>query len=114
VSFEDLLKTLQQEYLSALPEKITRIRAQIDASSTTEVRESFHKLKGTGRTYGLPEVSDLAELVESICLNAPAADALRAATSAVGILQDIHSARSKNLGFNLQTDPRFQQLQKPS
>jgi hypothetical protein len=44
VSFEDLLKTLQQEYLSALPEKITRIRAQIDASSTTEVRESFHKL----------------------------------------------------------------------
>lgn len=111
MSFEDLLKTLQKDYLASLPEKVLKIRAQIAATSAGDLRESFHKLKGTGRTYGLPEVSELAEVVENVCLTYPG-EAPGAASLAVSILEDIHSAHTHSLQFNLHQDPRFAQIRK--
>jgi HPt (histidine-containing phosphotransfer) domain-containing protein len=110
MSFEDLIKSLQNDYLASLPEKTDRIQGQIERTATEELRESFHKLKGTGRTYGLPEVSELAAAVESLCLTTPA-DATRAAAQAVLILKDIHAARLHGLDFNLHQDPRFHAIQ---
>ena len=116
MSFDDLLKTLQKDYLDSIPQKIEAIRAQISevssgTASTSQLRESFHKLKGTGRTYGLPEVSELAELVEDVCSTAPR-DAVQAATHALAILQDIHSAHSQSRPFDLHQDERFRQISK--
>ena len=71
MSFEDLLKNLQVDYVAAIPNKIAQIRAQVRNADVPALRESFHKFKGTGRTYGLPEVSELAEVVERICIDTP-------------------------------------------
>ncbi|MBX3022146.1 MAG: Hpt domain-containing protein [Bdellovibrionales bacterium] len=111
MSFEDLLKSLQKDYLASLPDKVVTIRTQIESASTSELRESFHKLKGTGRTYGLPEVSELAELVEGICISRPT-DAVVASTHAVAILHDIHGAYSAGNAFNLHQDARYAQIRK--
>lgn len=111
MSFEDLLKSLQKDYLASLPEKVVKIRQQIDAASAADLRESFHKLKGTGRTYGLPEVSELAAAVESVCLARPN-EAVVAATHAIALLESIHAAHSGSGAFSLQQDPRFAEIRK--
>ena len=69
MNFDELLKSLQTDYVAALPNKIAIIKSQIKSGDIKALRESFHKFKGTGRTYGLPEVSELAELVERLCID---------------------------------------------
>jgi HPt (histidine-containing phosphotransfer) domain-containing protein len=111
VSFEDLLKSLRQDYLAALPAKIVSIREQIAAVDIAGIRESFHKLKGTGRTYGLPEVSEVAEIIEGLCA-AKHASATAAATHALQVLEDIHSARNAGREFVLDQHPAYQGIRK--
>lgn len=109
MSFEDLLKSLQSEYVAALPNKIAIIGSQIKSNDLTALRESFHKFKGTGRTYGLPEVSELAELVEKLCIQ-ESAHAMAAAANAVAILQDIYNSRKAHQPYSLQHDPRYLEI----
>ncbi len=109
MNFDELLKSLQVDYIAALPNKIAVIRAQIKARSLSDLRESFHKFKGTGRTYGLPEVSELAELVERLCIDEHS-EAVTAAGHAVAILADIHKARKEGKSYSLPHDPRFLEI----
>ena len=106
MNFEELLKSLQAEYLASLPKKIETILRQIQDAALSELRESFHKLKGTGTTYGLPEVTELAEVLEDICTDLPdlAPEAARRATE---ILLGICDARTRDLEFDLKSDPRY-------
>lgn len=115
MSFEDLLKTLQQDYLKSLPEKIKVITAQVQAQDASNVRESFHKLKGTGRTYGFPEVSELAEVVENICITQAPAAGLSAAQQALLVLEDICRARQQPTAipvYSFSEDPRVEAIRK--
>lgn len=109
MSMEEILKGLQQDYLKALPDKIADIRKQIEAGAVETLENSFHKLKGTGKTYGIPEISELAAAVENICHDQPK-KAPKAAATAVLILEDIRSARVANSAFTLDGDPRFRRL----
>jgi HPt (histidine-containing phosphotransfer) domain-containing protein len=106
-----MLKSLQQEYLASIPEKVLAIEMQIQKSDVNNVRESFHKLKGTGRTYGIPEVSDLAAVVEAVCIEHPV-NGLAAAGMAIAILRDIYSQRKQHGAYNFATDKRFEDLRK--
>ena len=111
MSFDDLLKSLHQEYLSSLPNKIGTIREQMQTANPSELRESFHKLKGTGRTYGMPEVSELAAVVEEICSDYPSR-AVTAVGHALEILHDIHAVRLQHKEFPLESDTRFTLIRK--
>lgn len=111
MSMEDLLKSLQRDYVAALPEKLDTIRGQIRDANPQSLRDSFHKLKGTGRTYGLPEISELAEVVERICFTLPA-EATAASQIGAMILQDIFSSRNAGITYNLHSDPRFEQIRR--
>ncbi|MGE0527192.1 MAG: Hpt domain-containing protein [Bdellovibrionales bacterium] len=111
MSFEDLLKSLQAEYLASLPGKVLALQEELENASVVNLREMFHKLKGTGRTYGLPEVSELAKAAESVCLESPH-DAIAAAALSIDLLRDIHSARVGQRVLVLDNDPRFDQLLK--
>lgn len=112
MSFEDMLKNLRRDYLESMPDKISNIRKQIDGGATDGLRDAFHKLKGTGKTYGIPEISELAATVESICVSTPDRAGV-AARQAVLILQDITSARKSDAEFKLKSDPRFKALLRP-
>jgi len=113
MSMEDLLKNLQREYVQSLPEKISDIRKHIKSGSVETLETAFHKLKGTGKTYGIPEISELAATVEHICHEKPA-KACPVAAEALSILQDIHSARKEDTAFHLVGDPRFKKIKSQS
>lgn len=109
MSIEALLLELQKEYVQELPLKIETIRKSMSGSDHAPVREDFHKLKGTGKTYGIPEISELAEVVEMICLKRPEY-ITQAVPDALALLEDIHSQRSRSQCFQLDSDQRFTRL----
>jgi HPt (histidine-containing phosphotransfer) domain-containing protein len=111
MSFEEMLKNLQREYLSSLPEKIATIEKMVQKNEGPALRDTFHKLKGTGRTYGLPEVSVLGEAVEEVCIQRPV-NAVSAASLAVMILRDIHAKRQHQQEFDVNADPRLESIRK--
>lgn len=106
---EDLLKSLRADYIAELPAKVASIQAMVREQRLEDVREAFHKLKGTGKTYGLPEVSELAALIEDTCRDKPSAG-LAFAEVAVLILPDIVHARRADRAYPLETDSRFARL----
>jgi HPt (histidine-containing phosphotransfer) domain-containing protein len=106
MTFENLLKDLQMDYLASLPEKIRAIGDLALTADRAGLRNVFHNLKGTGRTYGLPEVSELGELLESICARRPE-QAITAAGLACTLLSEIHAYRIQNKAFAVISDPRF-------
>ena len=106
MSFEELLKNLHHEYLASLPGKIGSIEQLLLRPDAAALREAFHKLKGTGTTYGVPEVSELAAVVETVCSTVPER-AVTAAGQATALLKEIHQHRSQQRAFDLQSDPRF-------
>jgi HPt (histidine-containing phosphotransfer) domain-containing protein len=111
MSFDELLKSLQRDYLKSIPEKIKLIEGLIHAADTHNIRESFHKLKGTGRTYGLPEVSELAEIVETTCIQKPH-HGVASATQALLVLGDIYKARQEQRTYAFDSDSRVETLRK--
>lgn len=111
MNLEEMIKTLQQEYLAGLPEKISQIEKIIQSKETAAMRDCFHKLKGTGSTYGLPEVSELGQAVEEVCIQRPAS-AAEAATLGVVLLREIYQSRQRQVPFNVSADSRFATLHK--
>ena len=111
MNFDEMLKTLQRDYLASMPEKIALIETQIKSGAAADLRQSFHKLKGTGRTYGIPEVTELAEVVENICSGQPNR-AVQAAGHAVSVLRDIYTHRQQQRPFELTTDSRLADIRK--
>lgn len=109
MSLEDLLKSLQQEYLQALPAKIANIRGLADKGAPGDLKDAFHKLKGTGKTYGFPEITDLAALVELLCETKPE-NAAQVSLMAAGVLADIYQARTEAREFDIQGDKRYVDL----
>lgn len=110
MNFDSLLTELRFEYVSSLPEKIQVIRQFYNTGNTSGVREAFHKLKGTGTTYGVPEISMVGEALEQFCKAKPL-ELTRVLPDALTLLDLIHVARSKNEEFHVMSDTRFQRIQ---
>ncbi len=75
---------LQREYLSELPERLAEIRADIAAfraglgEAAGSLKVHFHRLAGSGGSYGFPEISQIAREQEQwIATGPPSADAGR-------------------------------------
>lgn len=111
MSMEQLLADLRKEYLDGLPARLAGIRQHLTEGSIETLEDDFHKLKGTGRTYGIPEISDVGELAESIC-GIARHHVTAAVPIAIELLSDIHKARSREETFDVQADPRFSKLRK--
>lgn len=115
MSLQDLLKELQKEYLGSFPEKIANLEALLKSGQLDDLTTEYHKLKGTGRTYGLPEVTQLGELLESIAehdaVEDPAGRANRlqvAVPVSLRILERIRLSRTTTgEEYALDTDPDF-------
>lgn len=62
VDFDQALKELRAQYVASLPEQVRHIREALGTAKTDRVaaesaREVFHRLRGTGAQFGLPDVS---------------------------------------------------------
>lgn len=111
MNLDDILAKLQKTYIHGMPEKLQVMKNHINAKDFKSLREEFHKIKGTGKTYGLPEVTDLGAVFEEILMVSNFNPHLNWALDAHDLFRDIHQARLKNKAFNISEDPRYKNLQ---
>lgn len=104
--FEQMMRELREDYIKSIPHKIMDIELHLAGKMWPELRNDFHKLKGTGRTYGIPEISTLCEPVEKICVNKPDLVAT-IVPSALELLKEIYSQRLANKEFLLENQPAY-------
>ena len=109
MSLSNLLAELQKEYLESLPEKISGIQDLINKNEFELVETEFHKLKGTGRTYGVPEISRVGELGEKACW-IPDAKRNDAIAQALQLLLKVHQSRAKGVDYPIEDDETCQAL----
>ena len=109
MSFQELMEQLKREYIASLPHKIKEIQSKFNQNDMQNLGEDFHKLKGTGKTYGLPEVSQLAEVMESLCSQQPQS-LDQAIPDALGLLKEIHLERDLSRPFIIESDDRYQRI----
>ncbi len=107
---QKILEGLRKDYLKNLPARIELITDLIAKGETALVKTEFHKLKGTGKTYGLPEVSEVGFLGEHLC-KAPADIQKKGLPIAVHLMRQILQARQDGGEFNTQTSSQFSELQ---
>lgn len=111
MSLEDILAQLQKNYIKNIPEKLKNMKTHIDAKDFKSLREEFHKIKGTGRTHGVPEITDLGAVFEEILIVTEFNPQINWALDAYDIFKDIYNARSNQQKFNIGQDPRYKNLQ---
>lgn len=111
MSLDDLLKDLKVEYLQSLPDKITRMEVLFNHGDVPALREEFHKLKGTGSTYGFSEVSQVSQLAEEICVKHPD-QALRTLPAAFAMLKKTTQCRKEGRKYVVDEDPDYVVLKK--
>lgn len=62
-----ILKEIKKDYLLSLPNRLVKIQELLRDLSTEKLHDlevEFHKLKGSGRTYGHPFISEIAQMAE--------------------------------------------------
>ena len=110
MSLKNLLAELQRDYLESIPTKIANIQLLWSERRNGDLRAlqtEFHKLKGTGRTYGLPEISQLGEALETLCEEKH--ESLETVvTLASRVLESIRTSRESGVPYPLENDRDFQ------
>src|SRR6185312_8927050 len=62
----DLKDELQKEYASTFDEKIKELEEAMSEESPRKLREIFHKLAGSGKTYEMEEISNISRQCEEL------------------------------------------------
>lgn len=104
-----MMAELQEEYLQSFPEKYETMKTYFRNSEWYNLELEFHKLKGTGTTYGVPEVSELCEFMEAHCQNKGAIQEEDLLTS-LTLLQKIREKYSMGKTYELSTDSQYLEL----
>jgi hypothetical protein len=110
MSFEELLEELRKGYLASMPDKIANIERLWEARELQLLETEYHKLKGTGRTYGLPEVSQLGMALERLCEIAPHTLA-NAIPLSLKLMAWIQTERESGKSPSLESAAAFQEIQ---
>jgi HPt (histidine-containing phosphotransfer) domain-containing protein len=77
---DELFQQLRREYLTEGKERLAELRAELSGFQTgnpgalTSLKTQFHRLAGSGGSYGFPEISALAKEAELWVATGPAAD----------------------------------------
>ncbi len=110
-SLQEILAGLQKSYLASMPDKITNIGTLWQLKDLEKLETEYHKLKGTGRTYGLPEFTQLGEILERICMT-DAKSLPQAVPLSLTLLSRMRDARVQGSALILDDEPDFQLLVK--
>ncbi len=106
MSIHDVLAELRKTYLEALPARADAIEKLLQERKYAEVETEFHKLKGTGKTYGLPEVSQIGEVAERLVENG-STSAEESVPAALNVLRRIAATRNNGEVPNLENDSDY-------
>lgn len=106
MSLDDVLSELRKTYLEALPARADLIEKLMSEQKYDEVETEFHKLKGTGKTYGLPEVTAIGEVTERLVEHG-STSAEESVPAALNALRKVRTARDAGSPLDLTSDPDF-------
>lgn len=109
MNYEILMKSLQEKYLKSLPATIELIEKSLATSDWASVLMEFHKLRGSGTTYGFEEVSELGYAVEKICQANPQPKKELIA-DAITLLKEILAQRQNGAVLDLKNNAVFRAL----
>jgi HPt (histidine-containing phosphotransfer) domain-containing protein len=102
------LAELKVEYRSQFPTKIRTLESAFQKEDWLKLADELHKLKGTGKTYGFPEVSSVCEALEDYCrLGHPQAEKIR---PAFALFERMLAAWEKGEHFDLKQDPTAREI----
>ena len=112
MSMQQLLKNLKAQYISELHFKIREMEEMLGKQTPANAfYEMFHKLKGSGLTYGCAEISDISTVIETLCQNNHP-QWPEAVESALEILKRVYIARLQQMDsvYDLGADPQYRKL----
>jgi len=66
-SWDEMMSDLRQEYLKQLTERIKMLETLTQDVRWDRLYDEYHKLKGTGRTYGYDEITVVCQKLEDFC-----------------------------------------------
>jgi HPt (histidine-containing phosphotransfer) domain-containing protein len=109
-TLSQVLAELKFDYLKNFPAKLNELKKITASRNFSVLAEEYHKLKGTGKTYGFPEVSVFCEHMEFLAL----AKAHQTSDhdqqppdlyeQALIVLQMVHQHYTAGTSFDLQQD----------
>jgi diguanylate cyclase (GGDEF)-like protein len=72
-AYDEAYRELQREYLDDLPRMLAELRSDVESFRKGEkvlpaLRTGFHRLAGSGGSYGFPEISEIARAAERLVL----------------------------------------------
>lgn len=106
----DLFAELKSEYLDTFTEKTEAIHNFWAKQDRNALQNEFHKIKGTGTTYGIPEVTTIAEILEEMCeINSPQLGTAIMVT--LELFQKICHAYKFGGDYDLRKDPLFKAVE---
>lgn len=100
---------LQEKYLLNFPEKLERIEECLNNQDLNGLGNHFHKLKGSGQTYGFKPITDIA-LPVHLHYKLQSPDFLKWAKVGFTLLQKIQPLLHEKNSTALDDFPEFQQL----
>jgi HPt (histidine-containing phosphotransfer) domain-containing protein len=106
---KEVLSTLKKEYLEALPVKLKKIKELTQAKELDLLREEYHKLKGTGKTYGFPEISIVCAKLEALLQNTKTVET-KNLVQAAELLEKMYQKYLKNEALDLNQDKFAREL----
>lgn len=106
MSLDDVLAELRKTYLEALPARAEMIEKLHANRQYAEVETEFHKLKGTGKTYGIPEVTTIGEVAERL-VEVGSASADESVPAALNCLRKVKASRDSGSALDLASDADF-------
>jgi HPt (histidine-containing phosphotransfer) domain-containing protein len=109
--FQKMMETLQKNYIVSLDQKIADVQAAFNLNEPAPIQDIFHKLKGTGATYGVPEISELGEVMERLCERQPGRLASYIPQALV-LLRSIQEMRKSGQAFEMSGNSDFHLLAK--
>ncbi len=110
MNLQQLLDELKAEYLAKLPEKVSEIEAALEVQNYGAIEDIFHKLKGSGKTYGVAELTDLGRVIETVCQRHPEERPWVAAKAGLMIAK-IRAAHLEGGTYPLSEDADFKLIQ---
>jgi HPt (histidine-containing phosphotransfer) domain-containing protein len=100
---DDPIVELQREYLAEVPGMLLLIRSEIDRfrqgdmGAAASLRTRFHRLAGSGGSYGFPAISGVAREIEQWLRTDPAAAEAARMDAAVTRLEEIVEKAAEEL-----------------
>lgn len=107
--FSELFLELKKEYLQSFDEKISSLMMFWHRRDLKNLQNEFHKIKGTGKTYGVHEATQVAEILEDLCAtNSPFLGA--SIMIALETLRHIRHQHFEGRTLQLEKDELFKKL----